>query len=73
MTMKAPNLISVFREFPKELFRVNNGLQVRLRAWTPQRRIYDIFVVNGVVQPKALDQETYRGQLPWVSLLVDQD
>lgn len=63
------NLISVFREFPKELFRVNDGFQVKLRAWTPQRRVYDIHVENGLVLPKALNGSTYIGSLVSVSLL----
>lgn len=63
------NLLSVFREFPKELFRVNDGFQVKLRAWTPQRRVYDIYVENGLVIPKALNESTYIGRLVSVSLL----
>ncbi|KAK1766563.1 hypothetical protein QBC33DRAFT_104855 [Phialemonium atrogriseum] len=57
--MSTPNLIAVFRKMPKELFRVNNGRQVKLRTWTPKRHVYDIFVKNGRVEPKALDPSTY--------------
>ncbi|KND92483.1 hypothetical protein TOPH_02733 [Tolypocladium ophioglossoides CBS 100239] len=54
------NLIATFRSFPKELFRVNNGPQIRIRPWSPKRHVYDILVKNGRVQPKALDPSTYR-------------
>ncbi|POR34327.1 Uncharacterized protein TPAR_05471, partial [Tolypocladium paradoxum] len=53
-------LIATFRSFPKELFRVNNGPHVSIRPWSPKRRIYDILVKNGRVQPKSLDPSTYR-------------
>jgi hypothetical protein len=56
-------LFAVFREFPKELFRVNNGLTVKLRVWAPQLHVYDIFVRNGMVEPKALNPKTYLGKL----------
>lgn len=59
--MSTPNLIAVFRKMPKELFRVNNGRQVKLRTWTPKRHVYDIFAKNGRVEPKALDPSTYAG------------
>ncbi|KAH7327742.1 hypothetical protein B0I35DRAFT_415630 [Stachybotrys elegans] len=54
------NLIAVFRQTPKELFRVNNGWQVSLRAWSPSRRVYDIVPENGLVKPKALDLASYK-------------
>ncbi|KPM45860.1 hypothetical protein AK830_g590 [Neonectria ditissima] len=47
------------REAPKELFRVNSGYQVKVRAWTPQRHVYDIVTQNGLVEPKALDPLNY--------------
>jgi hypothetical protein len=60
----SPKLISVFRVIPKELFRVNNGRRIALREWTPKRsRTFDIFTENGKVKPKALDPETYKGEL----------
>lgn len=64
-----PNLIAVYRVLPTELFRVNNGPIVRLRdfanvqAKPGQRAIYDIASIDGVVFPKALDAEMYRGTL----------
>lgn len=62
--MRPTSLIAVFRKFPKELFRVNNGLPVKLRVWTPSRRVYDIFAPNGMVEPKALNAATYVGKFP---------
>ncbi|RNJ56495.1 hypothetical protein D7B24_007215 [Verticillium nonalfalfae] len=57
--MSTPSLVSVFKRFPKELFRVNNGSAVKVRAWSPKRRTYDIVVENGVVRPKALEPSSY--------------
>ncbi|UNI13307.1 hypothetical protein JDV02_000064 [Purpureocillium takamizusanense] len=57
--MTLSNLIGVFRKFPKELFRVNNGPFVKLRVWSPQRHTYDIFIEQGLVVPKALDPSSY--------------
>ena len=55
--------ITVFRRFPKELFRVNNGRTVWVRARTPNRHVYDIITSgNGLVEPKALDLSTYMGK-----------
>ncbi|KAH6640660.1 hypothetical protein F5144DRAFT_561222 [Chaetomium tenue] len=52
--------ITVFRKFPKELFRVNNGRAIRVRAQTPHRHVYDIITSgNGWVEPKALNLSTY--------------
>jgi hypothetical protein len=52
-------LINIFKIFPKELFRVNNGLNIKVRPQEPGRRIYDIIAQNGQVEPKALDPQTY--------------
>lgn len=60
--MSFPNLISVFKRFPKELFRVNNGRIVTVRSRRPGRQVYDIIVDNGLVKPKALSPSTYAGQ-----------
>ncbi|KAI0185347.1 hypothetical protein EV127DRAFT_397169 [Xylaria flabelliformis] len=57
--MSSPGLIKVFRSFPKELFRVNNGRQVKLRVQQPGRHLYDILAKNGQVEPKALHPSTY--------------
>ena len=55
-------LVAVFRSIPKELFRVNNGYQIQLRAWSLERRTFDIIVQEGRVQPKALQPSTYEGE-----------
>ncbi|KAH8709597.1 hypothetical protein HC256_009511 [Beauveria bassiana] len=55
-----PQLIRVFRALPKELFRVNNGVAVKLRPSSPQRHSFDIHVSGGLVQAKALYPETYK-------------
>lgn len=61
--MSSSNLIAVFKQFPKELFRVNNGPQIKLRTWGSQRHMYDIIVAsNGMVEPKALNKLTYVGE-----------
>ncbi|KAI0972089.1 hypothetical protein F4678DRAFT_68024 [Xylaria arbuscula] len=57
--MSSPRLLGVFRIFPKELFRVNNGRYVNVRAQQPGRHIYDIVAQNGRVEPKALNPQTY--------------
>jgi hypothetical protein len=59
--MGALKLIQTFNKFPKEIFRVNNGIAVKARPWSPQRRVYDIVVDGGLVIPKALDPMTYTG------------
>lgn len=59
--MASPGFINAFRSFPKELFRVNNGRQVKLRVQQPGRHLYDIIAKNGQVEPKALDPSTYVG------------
>ncbi|KAF2760178.1 hypothetical protein EJ05DRAFT_274469 [Pseudovirgaria hyperparasitica] len=57
----APSLINVFRTVPKELFRVNYGLAIRLREWSLQRqRSYDILTDSGRVKAKALDPHNYK-------------
>lgn len=60
--MSGHRLLGVFRTFPKELFRVNNGPAIQLRVWTPTRRSYDIFTRDELVDPKALNPQTYSGQ-----------
>lgn len=73
-----PNLIKVFRTLPKQLFRVNNGYDVKLRPWSPHRHAFDIHVRDSRVQAKALHPETYqapngaslRPNSPYQQLLV---
>lgn len=63
--------ITVYRRFPKELFRVNAGWRVQLRPKLPLDTAissYDIITnprqthfpwLKRTVEPKALDPETY--------------
>lgn len=62
--MQPHNLITVFRRFPKQLFRANKGLEVRLRVWEPQKYSYEIFAPKGRVEPKALNKATYISEYP---------
>ncbi|KAI1307407.1 hypothetical protein F5Y03DRAFT_119108 [Xylaria venustula] len=57
--MSTPRLLGVFRVFPKELFRVNNGREVKIRIQQPGRQTYDIVARDGRVEPKALNPQTY--------------
>ncbi|EEU34662.1 uncharacterized protein NECHADRAFT_34809 [Fusarium vanettenii 77-13-4] len=57
--MSTSNLISLFKKFPKELFRVNNDPLVKLRVLRPNRHIYDIVLQNGLALPKALNPSSY--------------
>ncbi len=67
LTMASSGLINIFRNFPKELFRVNNGRQVKLRVQQPGRHVYDILAKNGQVEPKALNPSTYIGKSDYLS------
>ncbi|QPH03919.1 hypothetical protein C2857_000366 [Epichloe festucae Fl1] len=60
LCMMAANLIGVFKTFPKELFRVNNGHLVQLRQWMPKRHAYDVHVTQGMIQAKALHPCSYQ-------------
>ncbi|VUC30371.1 unnamed protein product [Clonostachys rosea] len=63
--------IKVFRQFPKELFRVNRGWQVLLRPQTKRssgheittkpKDLFDPPDSKPRVEPKALNPETYSG------------
>ncbi|KAG8426165.1 hypothetical protein J3459_008392 [Metarhizium acridum] len=53
-------MIKVFKTFPKELFRVNNGAHVQLREWALNRPVYDVILSHGLVQAKALNPSSYR-------------
>ena len=62
-------LIGMFKVVPKELFRVNRGTDVSLRAIvTRPKRKFDLLTVNGIVVPKALDPKTYIGELSMAKL-----
>lgn len=56
-------MINSFKRLPVQLFRVNNGRDVKLRDFAERRsRSYDILAENGKVFPKALNPSTYKGQ-----------
>lgn len=60
--MNRPGLIKTFTSFPKEIFRLNNGANVRLRdRLEKETGIYDLTTVAGFVKPKALSPESYIG------------
>ena len=63
--MRAPlpnQLIATYKVFPKELFRVNKGPDISLRAFpTRPKRKFDLLTINGMVKPKALNAQTYIG------------
>lgn len=51
-----------YSSFPKELFRLNNGLSVRIRDGISKRDgSFDVLTESGKVKPKALDPNTYKG------------
>lgn len=55
--------IQSFTRVPKELFRLNAGTSIRLRAWPgpvrPQGK-FDLLTTKGKVLPKALDPLSYE-------------
>ncbi|KMP05330.1 hypothetical protein DIZ76_015650 [Coccidioides immitis] len=74
--------IQSYTTIPKELFRLNNGPAVRLRAYPgPQRPtgLFDLLTYSGNVRPKALSPTTYmapngasmRPNTPKMHRLVD--
>ena len=71
--------INSYKILPKELFRINNGLLVRLRPWDSLRkpRRFDIYLTDeGIALPKALDRASYKGKqtnLAWdLPLIIQQ-
>ena len=64
--MSTHRFIQSFTRIPKELFRLNTGKGVRLRAQPgpvrPKGR-FDILTVAGKVQPKVLDPASYECNL----------
>lgn len=56
-------LIDTSRIVPKVLFRLNKGTSISLRDRTVKPRgLYDLTTENGMVKPKALDPQSYRGR-----------
>ncbi|KAL4941592.1 hypothetical protein BDV06DRAFT_235991 [Aspergillus oleicola] len=55
--------IRSYTVIPKEIFRINNGPIIRLRAYPGPRRpkgLFDLLTYEGKVQPKALNAFTYK-------------
>jgi hypothetical protein len=53
-----------FTVFPRDLFRVNNGLSIRLRDRAVKRAgSYDLLTEAGKVKPKALNPNSYTGSM----------
>ena len=60
--MSHNRFIQSFTQVPKDVFRVNSGISIRLRAWPGPRRphgVFDLLTTAGKVQPKALEPATY--------------
>ncbi|EQL02243.1 hypothetical protein OCS_02046 [Ophiocordyceps sinensis CO18] len=55
-------LMKLFRTFPKDIFRVNNGPHVQLREYVEGLRVYDIHVTHGMVKPLAPHAQVFEGQ-----------
>lgn len=61
--MSYRKFIQSFTKVPKDLFRLNNGPAIRLRAQpgpVRPKRSFDLLTMAGKVQPKALDPDTYE-------------
>ena len=61
--------IGVYRRFPKELFRLNNGPEIRLREYKFRRGAsFDVLANKlGKIEPRALDLESYAGERDAIS------
>ena len=58
-----PRLIKTSTVFPKELFRITTTLPFRVRdrlVRPPAGTIYDLVIEKGLVQPRALNPDTYQ-------------
>lgn len=58
------SIAGVYRRFPKELFRLNNGPQIRLREYKSRRGgSYDVLAnESGKIEQRALNPESYAGE-----------
>lgn len=58
------SVVGVYRRFPKELFRLNNGPQIRLREYKlRQGNSFDVLAnASGNIEPRALNLSTYKGK-----------
>jgi len=56
------SVVGVYRRFPKELFRLNNGPQIRLRECKLRRGgSFDVLAdASGNIKPRALELNTYN-------------
>lgn len=64
--------IQSYTKIPKDLFRINNGPVVRLRAHPGPRRppgLFDLLTYEGKVKPKALREDTYRGNFHFINTI----
>ncbi|KAJ5360721.1 hypothetical protein N7517_009912 [Penicillium concentricum] len=60
---KHRRFIQSFLRIPMDMFRVNSGTSIRLRAWPAPRRphgMFDLLTTAGKVQTKALDPASYE-------------
>ena len=58
-----PRLVKTFTVFPKEFFRITATLPFRVRdrpVRPPAGTIYDLVTEKGLVQPRALNPDTYQ-------------
>jgi hypothetical protein len=64
--------IARYGSFPKDLFRLNNGLSVRIRDRAVKRTgSFDVVTEAGKVKPKAIDANTYQGEYRIACELAD--
>lgn len=67
-----PRYLGRYSSFPKELFRLNNGLLVQIRDRVAKRTgSFDLVTEAGKVKPKALDPDTYKGVMIITSKSMD--
>ena len=58
------SMLGVYRKFPRELFKLNKGPQIRLREYKlPRGPSFDVVANHeGNIEPRALDLATYAGK-----------
>ncbi len=63
-------LIKTFTAVLKEMFRINNGTSVTLRDRNVKKvGSYDLLTEGGKVKPKALDPNSYAGNIVYISFI----
>jgi hypothetical protein len=57
------SVLGVYRKFPRELFRLNKGVHIRLREHKSRRGpLFDVVANDrGNIEPRALDLTSYAG------------